>query len=84
MAPTPVSGSPVLLVSVVDVLALAQVGLVIVFLSRVTAALRANALPCRVALVLSPIDVRAIIVPMKLELVPSVAELVTCQNTLQA
>ena len=52
--------------------------------SRVTAPLRARARPTTTVFVVTVIDVRAMIVPSKLEPVPSVAELPTCQNTLQA
>jgi hypothetical protein len=62
----------------------AQVGAVIVSVSRVTAPLRASARPSMVSLVSTEIDVRARMVPVKAEFVPRVAELPTCQNTLQA
>ena len=62
----------------------AQLGTVIVSLSRVTAPVWASARPVTVSFVVTVIDARARIVPLKLELVPSVAELPTCQNTLQA
>ena len=61
-----------------------HVGTVIVFVSIVTAPFRASARPVMVALVSRVIDVVAMIVPAKLVVVPSVAELPTCQNTLQA
>jgi hypothetical protein len=54
-----------------------------VFPPNETRALRANALPLMVALV-GVIDVKAMMVPTKVEPVPSVAELATCQKTLQA
>ena len=54
----------------------------IVLLSSVTAPLRASSLPSTVAPVFSVIDVRARIVPLKFVVVPSVAELPTCQKTL--
>ena len=58
----------------------AQVGgRVIVFESRLTAPLRDRILPSRSAPVNIPLVVRDIIVPTKVELVPSVVELVTCQ-----
>jgi hypothetical protein len=52
--------------------------------SRVTAPLRASARPEMVAPVVAEIDVRARMLPAKVELVPSVAELPTCQKTLHA
>ena len=63
---------------------IAQVGAVIVSSSRVTAPLRASARPAMVSPVSTEIDVRARMVPVKAEFVPRVAELPTCQNTLQA
>ena len=62
----------------------AHVDLVIVFVSSVTAPLRASTRPSTVAPVVSVMLVSARIVPRKLEPVPSVAELPTCQKTLQA
>ena len=58
---------------------LAQSGLVIVLVSRVTAPLRASARPCSVAPVVIVIDVRARMLPTKAAPVPIVAELPTCQ-----
>ena len=55
----------------------------IVLLSRVTAPVRARARPFTVAPEVIVMDVRAMIVPARLEPVASVAELVTCQKTLQ-
>jgi hypothetical protein len=52
--------------------------------SRVTEPLRASARPTTTVSVVTVIDVSAMIVPSNLEPVPSVAELPTCQNTLQA
>jgi hypothetical protein len=66
------------------VVAGAQEGLVITFVSRDTCPLRANARPSTFAPVSRVIEVRARMVPLKLDAVPSVAELPTCQNTLQA
>jgi hypothetical protein len=63
---------------------LAQLGTVIVSSSRVTAPFRASARPAMVSPVSTEIDVRARTLPAKAELVPRVAELPTCQNTLQA
>jgi hypothetical protein len=71
---------------VVAVVVVAEVlrheGLVKVFESSVTAPFRASNRPSIDALVLAEIDVSASTVPTKTELVPSVAELPTCQNTL--
>src|SRR6202050_437291 len=50
----------------------------------VTAPLRASALPVRVAPVSSVIDCSDNMVPSKIELVPRVAELETCQKTFLA
>lgn len=61
-----------------------QLGAVIVSSSRVTAPLRASARPMTVSPVFTEIDVRARMLPVKAEFVPRVAELPTCQNTLQA
>ena len=55
-----------------------------VFVSRVTAPLRASALPFSVAPVVSEMDVSASTFPVNVLLEPIVAELPTCQNTLQA
>jgi hypothetical protein len=55
----------------------------IVLLSRVTAPVLARARPFTVAPEVIVIDVRAMIVPARVEPVASVAELVTCQKTLQ-
>jgi len=51
--------------------------------STVTAPFRANMRPSTFAPVLSVTDVKAKIFPLKIELVPRVAELVTCHRTLQ-
>jgi hypothetical protein len=61
-----------------------QVGTLIVLLSNVTAPPRAKTRPLTVAPVSSVIDVVAMIVPAKFVVVPNVAELPTCQNTLHA
>jgi hypothetical protein len=61
----------------------AQTGLVTVFESNVTEPLRAISRPWTVAFVLAVIDVNASTVPTKVEPTPSVAELPTCQKTLQ-
>ncbi len=52
-------------------------------LSKVTLPFLASALPLTVMLSPSVTDVRAMIVPTKVEPVPRVAELVTCQKMLQ-
>jgi hypothetical protein len=46
--------------------------------------LRASARPSTVVPVVTEIDVNAMIVPVKEDVVPNVAELPTCQKTLQA
>ena len=62
--------------------AAAQSDFSIVLSSSVTAPLRARSRPSTEAPEFSPIDVRARIVPLKIVVVPSVAELPTCQKTL--
>jgi len=59
-------------------------GLVTGLLSKVTAPVRARALPWRTAPVPSEIDAKARMFPENVEEVPSVAELPTCQKTLAA
>jgi hypothetical protein len=59
-------------------------GSVKMFVSRVTAPLRASRRPSMRAFVVAVIEVRASTVPTKVELVPSVAELPTCQKTRHA
>ena len=61
-----------------------HVALVIVFVSNVTAPLRASTRPSTLAPVVRVADVKAKIFPLKVEFAPSVAELPTCQKTLQA
>jgi hypothetical protein len=61
-----------------------HVELVMVSLMRVTSPLRASARPFSVTPLFSVIEVRARMVPTKVEPDPSVAELVTCQKTLHA
>ena len=61
-----------------------QVGTVMVLVSMVTAPVLARTRPVTVALVVSVIDVDARIEPLNWVVVPSVAELPTCQNTLHA
>ena len=61
----------------------AQGSWVMVFVSRVVAPFWASSRPRIEACVVAVIEVPARIVPRKLELVPSVAELPTCQYTLQ-
>jgi hypothetical protein len=71
--------------SVVSVVAgVVHVERVMVSLSSVTDPLRARARPSMVTPVVTVIEVRARIVPRKVESVPRVAELPTCQKTLQA
>ena len=60
-----------------------QVGLVIESLIHVTAPFRARTRPLTVTPLLSVTDVRTKIVPTNVDPDPSVAELVTCQKTLQ-
>ena len=71
-------------VGVLAVLVEQAAGTVMVSSSRVTAPLRASARPMMVSPVCTVIEVRARMVPWKAEPVPSVAELPTCQKTLQA
>ena len=52
-------------------------------LSSVTAPVRANVLPSRFTPVVMVMDARARMFPLNTELVPKVAELPTCQKTLQ-
>ncbi len=61
-----------------------QFAAVIVLSSRLTWPLRASARPSMLAPVVTEIDCRARMLPTKVEFVPSVAELPTCQKTLQA
>ena len=61
-----------------------QSGSVKVSVSRVTAPLRASARPSTATPVFTVMEVRAMMLPTKTELVPRVAELPTCQYTLQA
>jgi hypothetical protein len=68
----------------VEVVPTLQPGRLIVLVSRLTCPLRARTLPDREALVCSVIEVRARMFPTKFVPVPRVAELPTCQNTLQA
>ena len=76
-----VAPPPVPVVVVVD--AAGHVPLVMVLVSSVVAPLRANILPSAVAPVVIVIDVKARTVPVNTEFVPCVAELPTCQKTLQ-
>jgi hypothetical protein len=62
----------------------AHSGLVTVFVSKVTAPLRASNRPCTTALVLAVMEVNARREPTKVEPTPSVAELPTCQKMLQS
>jgi hypothetical protein len=59
-------------------------GRVIVLELRLTAPLRDRSRPCKVAPVFIVEVIRDMIVPTKVDPVPSVVELVTCQKTLQA
>ena len=61
----------------------AHCALVIVLLSSVVAALRARRRPSTVAPVWAVIAVSAKTLPLNVVVVPSVAELPTCQKTLQ-
>ena len=80
-------GPPAVLVAGVLLLlvvgAMSQDGALMVLLSKVTAAVCANRRPVTVAPVCAVTDARASTVPTKVELVPRVAELPTCQKTLQ-
>jgi hypothetical protein len=69
---------------VVVVVGVSQVGRVIVSWIRVTSALRARSRPAIFTPSPTVMDVKAMIVPTKLEPDPRVAELVTCQKTLHA
>ncbi|KJK57224.1 hypothetical protein UK12_17650 [Saccharothrix sp. ST-888] len=60
----------------------AHVWRVILLVSSVTEPLRASARPSMLAPVVTVIDVRARMLPTKVELVPRVAELPICQKTL--
>jgi len=71
-------------VVVVPVVVVAQVDTLTVVMFNVTAPFLASSLPLTFELPLSAMDVKAMMVPTKVEPVPSVAELVTCQKTLQA
>ena len=58
--------------------------MVMVLESMVTAAIRANARPSKVAPVVSVMDWSAMMVPENTEVVPIVAEVPTCQKMLKA
>jgi hypothetical protein len=60
-----------------------HVDFVMVLVSSVTAPLRASVRPSTVTPVVTVIELNARMVPRKMELVPRVAELPTCQKTLQ-
>jgi hypothetical protein len=66
------------------VMGMGQMAVVMVLVSRVTDPLRARARPKSWTPVFTVIEVSARMVPWKVEPVPGVAELPTCQNTLQA
>lgn len=59
-----------------------QLGRVMTLLSRLTCPLRASTRPFTVVPVCTEMEVNAMMVPTKVVLVPRVAELPTCQNTL--
>ena len=80
--PVPVGVGPV--PDAVGPVPVVQEGTMMVSSSRVTAPLRASARPVMVSPVCTVIEVRARMVPWKVEPVPIVAELPTCQKTLQA
>lgn len=61
-----------------------QPGALKVLWSRVTAPVRAIAWPSTVTPVVTVTEASAMMVPLKVDPVPSVAELATCQKTLQA
>src|ERR1051326_6788792 len=63
-----------------NVAAAADVGIVMVLESNVTAAVRANSRPSTVAPVVTVIEAKARMFPLKTEPVPRVAELPTCQK----
>lgn len=67
-----------------ETIGLEQLGLLIVLSSRVTAPVRASKRPEMDAPVLAVTEASAMMLPTKRELVPSVAELPTCQKTLHA
>jgi hypothetical protein len=69
---------------VVVVVAAEQIGALIVLSSSVTAPVCANTRPFTLAPVVNVADVNASIVPTNEVVVPSVAELPTCQKTLHA
>ena len=61
-----------------------QVAFVTTFVSKVTAPFLVKTLPSTLAPVVRVADVSASIFPLKVEFMPSVAEVPTCQKTLQA
>lgn len=69
--------------AVAVLVAVLHTGRVMVLVSRVTAPLRASSRPATVAPVFALMDVRARMLPLNVVFVPRVAELPTCQNTLQ-
>jgi hypothetical protein len=62
----------------------AHTALLTMFVSNVTAPDCASTLPSMLAPVVTVMDACAMMVPLKIELVPSVAELPICQKTLHA
>jgi hypothetical protein len=77
-----VVGAVVEVVPVVVVVVVPQ-ELVMVLVSMVTCPFRASSRPFTTAPVVAAMSVKARMVPTKVEVVPRVAELPTCQNTLQ-
>src|ERR1051325_5511268 len=62
----------------------AELGIVMVLESSVTAPVRANSRPSTAAPVVTVMEAKARMFPLKTEVVPSVAELPTCQKMLAA
>lgn len=62
----------------------AHIGTVMMLVSNVTSPFLASNRPLTTTPVVAVIDVKAMMVPWKVDPVPSVAELPTCQKTLQA
>lgn len=84
VAPTtaPGSGQETAVSVASDPVVIGDPGFTIELESNVTAPVRAKALPFSVAPVLMVMDTWARMVPLKIEVVPRVAELPTCQRTL--
>ena len=79
-----VAGGAVVVVVVEVASGVVQAGLVMTSVSRVTAPVRASTRPATCTPDVSVTEARAMTVPTKVLVVPRVAELVTCQKTLQA